>query len=119
MFGPTDIVAFFMRLALFCFLFCCFPLVNNFFRSIVFQIYPPFSKLFRRVTASLLLVPLSVTIFFPAVGSILGIIGSVAGLFIVYILPTVTYLKLVYTECKTPLLAKALKSNEFEIKKGA
>lgn len=35
MFGSTDVLAFFMRLALFCLLFCCFPLINHFLRTLV------------------------------------------------------------------------------------
>lgn len=45
-------------------------------------------------------------------------IGSIAGLFIVYVLPTVTYLKQVKTECEHPILAKAIKKNMYEIRVG-
>jgi hypothetical protein len=49
-----------------------------------------------------------ITIFYPKVGSILGKIGSIAGLLIVYILPVITYLKKYRTELMHPLLAKAI-----------
>lgn len=49
-----------------------------------------------------------ITIFYPQVGSILGKIGAVAGLLIVYILPVITYLKKYRTEIEHPLLAKAI-----------
>ena len=38
MFETTNVLAFFMRIALFLLLFCCFPMVNHFFRSMTFQI---------------------------------------------------------------------------------
>lgn len=36
MFKNTDILAFIMRFALFALLFCCFPLINHFLRSLNF-----------------------------------------------------------------------------------
>lgn len=55
-----------------------------------------------------------ITIFYPKVGSILGKIGSIAGLLIVYILPVITYLKKFRTELEHPLLAKAIQSDMYE-----
>lgn len=57
-----------------------------------------------------------ITIFYPNVGSILGKIGSIAGLLIVYILPVITYLKKLRTELEHPLLAKAIEQDQFEIR---
>lgn len=51
------------------------------------------------------------TIFYPNVASVLGLVGAFAGLLIVYILPVITYLKKVKTECEHPLLAKAIEKN--------
>ena len=39
MFEVKDILAFFMRLALFALLFCSFPLINHFFRTFCFQLF--------------------------------------------------------------------------------
>ena len=61
------------------------------------------------------MVPTLVAIVYPKVASVLGIIGSIAGLIIVYILPVFTYLKKVKTECENPILAKALDKNMYEI----
>jgi len=110
-----------MRLALFLLLFCCFPLVNHFLRSLAFSILfrgvnEISDKRFRITTVSLLMVPTFVAIFYPKVASVLGIIGAIAGLLIVYILPVITYLKKVKTECEHPLLAKAIHKNEYEVK---
>jgi hypothetical protein len=49
-----------------------------------------------------------ITIFYPKIASILGLIGSIAGLFIVYVLPVITHLKKFKTEIEHPLLAKAI-----------
>lgn len=112
MFGNTDILAFLMRLALFCLLFCCFPLINHFLRSLVFQLIFKDKEVSQRnfimINFTNLFVPTMITIFYPKVGSILGKIGSIAGLFIVYILPVITYLKKYRTELEHPLLAKAI-----------
>ena len=61
------------------------------------------------MTGLVLMIPLLMTIFYPKIGDLLGIIGSFAGLVIVYILPTITYLKDLQTECYYPILAKAIK----------
>jgi hypothetical protein len=61
------------------------------------------------------MVPTVVAIVYPKVASVLGIIGSIAGLIIVYILPVITYLKKVKTECENPILAKALDKNMYEV----
>ncbi len=63
-----------------------------------------------------LFIPTMITIFYPKVGSILGQIGSIAGLFIVYILPVITYLKKFRTELEHPLLAKAIADDMYEFK---
>lgn len=122
MFEATNISAFFMRLALLCFLSCCFPLINNFLRSLVFQFFPQDKEItnvqFKVITVIFLIIPLCVTVFYPQIGSILGMIGSIAGLFIVYVLPTITYLKQIKTECEHPILAKAIKKNMYEIRVG-
>lgn len=97
MFQITDPLAFVMRFALFALLFCVFPLINHFLRSLIFQLF--FSNkeithtIFLSVNVVGLIVPTLITIFYPKIGSILGKIGAVAGLLIVYILPVITHLK--------------------------
>eukprot|EP00350_Pseudokeronopsis_sp_OXSARD2_P013804 CAMPEP_0170568396 /NCGR_PEP_ID=MMETSP0211-20121228/81166_1 /TAXON_ID=311385 /ORGANISM="Pseudokeronopsis sp., Strain OXSARD2" /LENGTH=136 /DNA_ID=CAMNT_0010890263 /DNA_START=816 /DNA_END=1223 /DNA_ORIENTATION=+ len=66
----------------------------------------------------LLLIPTLVAIFYPKVASVLGLCGAVAGLVIVYVLPVITYLKMVKTECEHPLLAKAIHDNQYKISDG-
>ena len=67
-------------------------------------------------TIILLSIPTIISIVLPQVATILGYIGSVAGLVIVYILPVITYLKKLKTELENPLLAKALDKNMYKVK---
>ena len=112
MFAVKDILAFFMRFALFALLFCCFPLINHFLRSLCFQLFfrdkVQTPKIFYGVNFTILVIPTVITIFYPKIASILGSIGAIAGLFIVYILPVITHLKKFRTELEHPLLAKAI-----------
>ena len=71
----------------------------------------PSNLIFTSVNTINLLIPLMITIFYPKVGSILGKIGSIAGVLIVYILPVITYLKKLKTELEHPLLARAIASD--------
>ena len=115
MFTITDILAFIMRFALFALLFCCFPLINHFLRSLCLQLFfkdkEITDKIFYPLNITILLVPALITIFYPKIGSILGLIGAIAGLFIVYILSVITHLKKIRTEIEHPLLAKAIASD--------
>jgi hypothetical protein len=110
----------FMRFALFALLFCVFPLINHFLRSLVFQLFfrdkEIDTKIFFSVNTINLLIPTLITIFYPKIGSILGQVGAVAGLLIVYILPVITHLKKVRTEIEHPLLAKAIQEDQYEFR---
>jgi hypothetical protein len=120
MFRVKDVLAFIMRFALFALLFCVFPLINHFLRSLVFQLLfrdkEIDTKIFFSVNTINLLIPTLITIFYPKIGSILGKVGAVAGLFIVYILPVITHLKKVRTEIEHPLLAKAIQEDQYEFR---
>ncbi len=120
MFTVSDILAFFMRFALFALLFCCFPLINHFLRSLCLQLFfrdkEMTDKIFYGVNISILVVPMLITIFYPKIGSILGSIGAIAGLFIVYVLPVITHLKKFRTELEHPELAKAIQEDQYEFR---
>jgi hypothetical protein len=60
--------------------------------------------------------PFLLAIFYPEVGKLAGILGSLSALACIYVLPTITYLKSKYTEIKHPMLAEALDKNEFDIR---
>lgn len=67
-------------------------------------------------TVIILAIPAFISIVLPEVATVLGIIGSIAGLVIVYILPVITYLKKLKTEIDNPMLAKALDTHDFDLK---
>lgn len=64
-------------------------------------------KTFRIITVCIILIPLCITVLYPQIAGILGYVGSVGGLMIVYILPVVTYLVKLKQEYDNPLLAEA------------
>ena len=55
-------------------------------------------------------------VFYPDVGKLAGYLGSMSGLGCIYVLPTITNLKSSYTQIKHPLLAEAIRQNEFDYK---
>lgn len=57
--------------------------------------------------------PFFVAILYPAVGALAGMLGSISGFLIIYLIPTLTYLKSKHTEILHPMLAKALMNNDF------
>ena len=58
------------------------------------------------------MIPLSITVFYPQIAIVLSYVGAVAGLFMIYFLPIVTYLVKLKNECDNPILYKALKMND-------
>jgi hypothetical protein len=50
-------------------------------------------------------VPLIFALFYPKIGSILGYAASASGLFMIYIVPVVTYMKMRKVEIMFPELA--------------
>ena len=62
---------------------------------------------FNIITCIIILVPLAFSIFYPKIASILGYVGSVCGLFVIYILPITTYLVKLRNECDNPIIAEA------------
>lgn len=56
-------------------------------------------------------------IVYPKVGSILSYVGAFAGFIIIYLIPVLTYLKMLKTEYENPVLAKAIQNNEFTVDK--
>ena len=53
------------------------------------------------------MIPAFITIIYPHIADILSYVGAVAGLFIVYILPVMTYLQKLKIESDNPLFAEA------------
>jgi hypothetical protein len=94
-FHYTSLIAFFMRLVVFLLVFTSFPLLMHFFRANIIKICfgGQISKgHFILVTTLILLIPANISVFFPNIADILSYVGSVGGLFIIYLLPVVSYL---------------------------
>ena len=119
MFSRTNIPAFILRLIVFNLVFSSFPILNFFFRAGIFKLYHELkgtekprdgeylidAMTFNIVTVVVVLIPLAVSVFYPKIASILGYVGSVAGLFVIYFLPILTYLVKLKNESDNPILA--------------
>ena len=64
----------------------------------------------------ILIAPFLLAIFYPQVGKLAGYLGSFSALGCIYVMPTITHLKSVYTQIKHPILAEAILQNKFEYK---
>jgi hypothetical protein len=74
----------------------------------------PDSK-FRMLNICISIVPLSLCLFYPKIGSILGYAASISGFLMIYVVPVVTYMKMRKIEIQNPLLAAAMQENEVEV----
>jgi len=122
MFDSKDIAAFIIQL--FLLVLCCstYPIVSFFFISGSIKMY----KAYRGVKISeehdeeylgrcqyntfIILsncIPFVITIFFPQVAVVLGFIGSIVGLFVIYLMPVLTYLKKLKGECENLQVSEA------------
>jgi amino acid permease len=121
MFSRTNIPAFFLRIVVFNLVFASFPILNFFFRAGILKIYLENSghekpkdgeyiveaKLYNTLTVMILLIPLSVSVFYPQIAKILGYVGAVAGIFVLYALPIATYLVKLKNEADNPIISIA------------
>jgi len=69
---------------------------------------------FIAINACISLVPLFFALFYPHIGTILAIASSISALFMIYIVPVLTYFKMRKLEIMYPMLAAALQENEVE-----
>jgi len=60
-------------------------------------------------------VPLSMAIFYPKIGTILGYAGAASGFFMIYLIPVITYMKMRKIEILYPELASAIQQNEVQV----
>ena len=119
MFDYKDIAAFALRLSIFLLMFTTYPLLNYFLKDIILKLF------FRNVEVSnktlffinfgISFFSLLFALFLPSVGIILSYAGAISGLVIIYALPVTTYMKWKRTQIQNPLLAEALKMNEYNL----
>jgi hypothetical protein len=85
-------------------------LLNIFFqRKAVNRVHLVFLNIF--VT----LIPLTLALTYPYIGTIMAFVGAFGGFFAVYLLPIMVHLKRRYTQITNPLLAEAISLNEFTV----
>jgi len=118
MFSRTNVPAFFLRLVVFNLVFASFPILNFFFRAGILKVYLEFTgnekprdgeyiieaHKFNILTVVILLIPLSVSVFYPQIAKILGYVGAVAGMVVLYALPILTYLVKLKNESDNPVI---------------
>jgi len=121
MFSRTNVPAFFLRLVVFNLVFASFPILNFFFRAGILKVYLEYTGnekprdgeyiidawSFNILTVVILLIPLSVSVFYPQIAKILGYVGAVAGIFVLYALPIFTYLVKLKNESDNPIISQA------------
>ena len=117
MFNYTSIPAFILRFCIFMLLFSTYPLVHFFLNTMVLILFFKNKTLTRTqeilLNVAITTVPLLFALFYTNVGTILGYVGALSGFLIIYVLPVLVYLKQMKTQINNPILAEALKRNQF------
>ena len=120
MFEYKSISAFILRLAIFFLLFSTYPLVHYFLNTMLLQLFWKNTTLSKKaeflLTVAITSVPLMFALFYPNVGTVLAYTGALSGFLIIYVLPVMVYLKQMKTKIEHPILAEAIRKNEFEVK---
>lgn len=115
MFGYFDAIVFVVRLAIFTMLLSTYPLLNLFFRTQLLNLFYENKEVRKRdlvmLNSIVFLIPLTFSIIFPEIGSIIAYSGAFAGFVVVYCLPVIVYLKKKYIQITNPLLAEAITLN--------
>ena len=106
-----------MRLAVFTMIFSTYPLVQYFLTQLLQMLFWTTREITRKesliMNITIIIIPLLFTLFYPNIGTILGYVGAVTGLLIMYILPVMVHLKRMKTRITNPLLAEAIDNNAF------
>ena len=119
MFDYKDVAAFVLRLAIFLLIFSTYPLLSYFLTDMIKRLFfrniEVNDRIYFFIVFGISFFPLIFSLFLPSVGSILSYAGAISGFFIIYILPVTTYMKWKRTQIQNPLLAEALKMNEYSV----
>ena len=117
MFSYKSTVAFCVRLAIFMLLFSAYPIINLFLRTHLLNIF------FKRRDVSQMdmvmlniivtTIPLSFSLFYPEIATILAFSGAFGGFISIYCLPVLVHLKKQYVMIKNPILAEAMALNDY------
>lgn len=76
-------------------------------------------KINMLLNVCLLIPPCVLGIYYPDVGSLAAYMGSFSCFFVIYTMPTLTYMKIKKTSVHNPGLAEAIISDKFELRSSA
>ena len=118
LFPPKHIAAFAVRVALFSQIMLVYPLLFHIL-SIQISLWltkQPEMPDTQKKLMYLLLIGINTVLgaCYPEVGSVIGLLGSILGLGLMYIIPIAVYLKRYYLEVTTPQLVEALDWNKIK-----
>lgn len=120
-FNYDEIPAIIVRSLLFIQLTCAYPLVNHFQRCLLVSLlYEEGTKVeelpqskFLMLNVGINIPPLLINIFIPQqVGMVLGLLSSISGFLMIYVVPVMAYIKMRKLQIEFPMLAAAVRENE-------
>ena len=121
MYAFTSVMAFVLRLAIFFLIFSTYPLVAYFLYDLILRLFfkseEPAKVISVSINIGINLFPLICALYIPHIGTLLGVVGTISGYLVIYVLPVFVYLKHMRTQITNPLLAEALVLNEFKTEK--
>lgn len=118
MFESDDVLAFIIRTCSFLQMFTVFPILFHILReqssTILFR-HPDMPRK-QSIIFNLVFLAMATCVgaFYPKVGDILGIVGAICGLAMMYIFPIITHLKRTYILITNPELGRAIDENRVE-----
>lgn len=121
MFDYTNIPAFVLSLAIASCLFSTYPLINQFLKLIIKNLFWARQDVSKKAEVSLTLifavVPLLFALFYPNIGTLLSYVGAISGFILIYVLPVMVHLKQMRMRIQNPILAEAVAMNRFKVSK--
>ena len=121
MYDFTDVSAFVLRLAIFFLIFSTYPLVAYFLYDLIVRLFfkaeEPAKMISVAINVGINLFPFICALYIPHIGTLLGVVGTISGYLVIYVLPVFVYLKHERTKITNPLLAEALVMNEYKTEK--
>ena len=114
-------MAFVLRLAIFFLIFSTYPLVAYFLYDLIVRLFfkaqEPAKTIGVAINVGINLFPLICALYIPHIGTLLGVVGTISGYLVIYVLPVFVFLKHKRTQITNPLLAEALVMNEYKTEK--
>lgn len=90
-------MAFVLRLAIFFLIFSTYPLVAYFLYDLILRLFfkaeEPAKLISLFINIGINLFPLICALYIPHIGTLLGVVGTISGYLVIYVLPVFVYLK--------------------------